>query len=194
MSSSSPNSALQNVVFIDRDGVVNQDSSAYIKSWAEFQFLPRSLEALRKLNQHNFRSYLITNQSAINRKLITPDILSQIHRNMMAEIGATGGRIEDIFFCPHLPEEGCNRRKPKPGLILAAQKKYHIHLANSYMIGDSAKDIVCARQANCGFAILVKTGNYARSVTELAAAGIVPDYTATDLYDAANWIIDHSGQ
>ena len=190
MCSLSPN----NAVFIDRDGVINQDSSAYIKSWAEFHFLPRSLQALSKLNRHHFRSFLITNQSAINRKMITLETLMQIHRNMMADIVAAGGRIDDIFFCPHLPQEGCNCRKPKPGLILAAQKKYDIHLTSSYTIGDSAKDIICARQAGCGFALLVKTGNYDTAISELAAAGIPADYTAIDLYDAVNWIIDHAGQ
>ena len=182
------------MVFIDRDGVINHDSSAYIKSWAEFKFLPRSLQALRILNQHHFRSYLITNQSAISRKLITPETLTRIHRNMVAEIVTAGGRMDDIFICPHLPEENCSCRKPKPGLILAAQKKYDIHLAGSYMIGDSAKDIICARQAGCGFALLVKTGNYDTAASELAAAGIHTDYNATDLYDAINWIIAHIKQ
>ncbi len=194
MSSLLPNSSRQNVVFIDRDGVINQDSSAYIKSWDEFHFLPRSLQALKFLTQHHFRSYLITNQSAINRKLISTDTLTHIHNNMVAQIIASGGRIDDIFFCPHLPQDGCKCRKPKPGLIVAAQKKYDINLAGAYMIGDSAKDILCARQAGCGFALLVKTGNYADAVTELGAAGISPDYEATDLYDAANWIITHAGQ
>jgi len=191
MSSSSPNKAMQKVVFIDRDGVINQDSSAYIKSWSEFKFLPRSLEALHNLTQHHFRSYLITNQSAVNRKLITPETLTHIHSNMLAGIIAAGGRLDDIFFCPHLPDEDCNCRKPKPGLILAAQKKYDVHLAGSYMIGDSAKDIVCARQAGCGFTLLVKTGNYATAIKELKGANIFPDYIATDLYDAVNWIIAH---
>jgi len=191
MCSSSPNSARQNVVFLDRDGVINQDSSAYIKSWSEFKFLPRSLQALKNLNQHNFHSYLITNQSAINRKLITLDTLTHMHDNMMAAIIAAGGRIDDIFFCPHLPREDCSCRKPKPGLIRAAQKKYNIHLASSFMIGDSAKDVVCARHAGCGFTLLVKTGDYTTATTELAAAGITPDYVATDLYDAVNWIIAH---
>ncbi len=194
MSSSLPNNAVQKAVFIDRDGVINQDSRAYIKSWSEFKFLPRSLEALQNLTQHNFRSFLITNQSAVNRKLITPETLTDIHTKMLAEIIAAGGRIDDIFFCPHLPQEGCNCRKPKSGLILAAQKKYDLHLATSYMIGDSAKDIVCARQAGCGFALLVKTGDYATASSELADAGITPDHIANNLYDATNWIITHMRQ
>jgi len=194
MSSLSPNSLPEKVVFIDRDGVINRDSNTYIKSWSEFRFLPHSLQALEKLARHNFRSFLITNQSAINRKLITPETLTQIHCNMMAEIAAAGGRIDDIFFCPHLPREDCDCRKPKPGLIRAAQKKYNIHLASSYMIGDSAKDIICAHRAGCGCALLVKTGNYNTAVTALASAGIRPDHHASDLYDAVNWIITHAGQ
>jgi D-glycero-D-manno-heptose 1,7-bisphosphate phosphatase len=178
-------------VFIDRDGVINKDSNAYIKNWSEFIFLPRSILAIKKLTQHHFRSYIITNQSVINRKLVPLKTLDQIHANMMAEVASAGGRIDDIFFCPHIPEDRCRCRKPKPELVLSAQKKHHIDLSLAYMIGDSAKDIECAKLAGCGFALLVKTGNYAKAFKTLSEKGIVPDYTALDLYDAAIWIIAH---
>ena len=176
---------------MDRDGVINKDSRAYIKHWSEFFFLPRSLSAIKKLTRHDFHSYIVTNQSAINRKMVSLETLDQIHANMMTEIMSAGGRIEDIFFCPHIPEDRCSCRKPKPGLVLSAQKKYRLDLSLAYMIGDSAKDIECARLAGCGFALLVKTGNYAEAVKKLSDKGIVPDYTALDLYDAAVWIISH---
>jgi D-glycero-D-manno-heptose 1,7-bisphosphate phosphatase len=190
MSSSLQNRQIQKTVFLDRDGVVNKDSNAYIKNWSEFTFLPKSLAAIKNLTQHHFHSYLITNQSIINRKMVPLKTLDQIHANMMAEVRSAGGRIDDIFFCPHIPEDQCRCRKPKPGLILSAQRKYRIDLSQASMIGDSAKDIECAKLAGCGFALLVKTGNYIEAARELADKGIDPDYVARDLYDAANWVIE----
>lgn len=191
MFSSLQNRGHQRTVFIDRDGVINKDSAAYIKSWSEFIFLPRSLQAIKKLTQHHFRSYVITNQSVINRKMVPMETLKQIHANMMNEVASAGGRIDDVFFCPHVPENQCNCRKPKPGLILSAQKKHHIDLSSTCMIGDSAKDIECAKLAGCGSALLVKTGNYVEAARVLSEKGVVPDYEALDLYDAVNWVIDH---
>jgi len=191
MFSSLRNKPADKVVFIDRDGVINRDSKAYIKSWAEFSFLPRSLLALKKLTQHRFRSYIITNQSAIHRKMMSLKTLHQIHDNMMREVALSGGRIEDIFFCPHLPEERCRCRKPRPGLVLSAKEKYHLDISAAYMIGDSAKDIECGKRAGCGVTLLVKTGHYADALTSLSSSGIVPDVHAFDLYEAAIWIIDH---
>jgi len=191
MSSSLQNRQIQKTVFLDRDGVINKDSKAYIKNWSEFTFLPKSLLAIKKLTRHHFHSYLITNQSIINRKMVPLKTLDKIHANMMAEVRSAGGRIDDIFFCPHVPEDQCHCRKPKPGLILSAQRKYRIDLSRASMIGDSAKDIECAKQSGCGFALLVKTGNYTEAAQILSDKGIVPDYVARDLYDAANWIIDN---
>ena len=117
------NRLLKRVVFLDRDGVINQDSPDYIKNWAEFHFLPGSLTAIRNLTDKGFTPIVITNQSAVNRQLITAKRLADIHAKMIAAIRSRGGEIKDIFFCPHTPEESCNCRKPKPGLILEAQRK-----------------------------------------------------------------------
>ena len=180
---------LKKVVFLDRDGTINQDSADYIKNWSEFIFLTRSIEAIRELTAAGFTIMVITNQSAIPRKLISPAELEHIHTKLKAAVRSAGGNISDIFFCPHMPEDGCNCRKPRPGLILQAQKKYQIELASSVMVGDSAKDIECAHNAGCGHSILVKTGNYQEAAARLAAANLSADYLAADLYAAAEWII-----
>jgi D-glycero-D-manno-heptose 1,7-bisphosphate phosphatase len=180
---------LKKVVFLDRDGTINRDSAAYIKSWSEFAFLPRSIEAIRSLTVAGFVNIVITNQSAVPRKLMPPDELENIHSKMKAAIQSRGGKISDIFFCSHLPRDGCYCRKPLPGLIARARQKYDIDLAKSVMIGDSARDIMCAHNAGCGYSVLVKTGNYAQAQAHLAADNRQADYVATDLYDAAEWII-----
>ncbi|HAO22784.1 MAG: D-glycero-beta-D-manno-heptose-1,7-bisphosphate 7-phosphatase [Desulfobacteraceae bacterium IS3] len=183
---------LQKVIFSDRDGVINRDSPNYIKSRAEFEFLPGSLEAIRLLTECGYTIIVITNQSAVARKLTTPEELNAIHAMMCKTVKKHGGRITDIFFCPHLPDEKCLCRKPKPGLIYQAKQRYDIDIAHAVMVGDSAKDIECARQAGCGQAVLVKTG-YKDETGMLAAKGIVPDAVCENLLNAATHIMERSG-
>ena len=179
----------QKVVFLDRDGVINRDSPNYIKSWAEFEFIPGSLEAVKQLTQNGFATIIITNQSVINRKMVSREGLDYIHTMMKTDIESKGGAIKDIFFCPHIPEDGCNCRKPNPGLIYKAQQKYRIDLATAVMVGDSAKDIECARNAGCGHAVLVKTGNGVKAEKILKEKAIYPDYVARDLLEAVSLIV-----
>ncbi|MDF1591735.1 MAG: D-glycero-beta-D-manno-heptose 1,7-bisphosphate 7-phosphatase [Desulfobacterales bacterium] len=179
------------VVFLDRDGVINRDSPDYIKSWSEFDFLPGSLGALKRLTQKGFTIIVITNQSAVNRGMIPIKDLEFMHSNMRSAVNANGGKVYDIFFCPHTPDDHCSCRKPKPGLIHQAQSRYALDIKSAYMVGDSAKDVECARNAGCGYAILVQTGNGAEAETILTRKNILPDYVAADLDDAASWIIAH---
>ena len=182
---------LKKVVFLDRDGVINVDSVHYIKSRSEFEFIPGSIEAISLLTLKGFTSFVITNQSAIARKLISFEELQKIHKMMTTRIAADGGKLTDIFFCPHMPEDGCSCRKPKPGLIIQAQVKYDIDLADAVMIGDSAKDIECAYNAGCGRAVLVKTGKESGVEQLLNARQIKPSHVAADLLEASKWLIAH---
>ena len=179
-------------VFLDRDGVINRDSSEYIKRWADFSFLPRSIDAIARLTRGGLRIIVITNQSIIGRGWVPPSGLEDIHRRMTAAIADQGGRIDAIYFCPHHPDDGCECRKPEPGLILRARQDHGLELSRAVMIGDSAKDIACARRAGCGAAVLVKTGNYAEAQKALDNAHISPDVTADDLWAAADWVLARS--
>ena len=180
------------VVFLDRDGVINRDSPDYIKSWSEFEFLPGSLEALKKLTMNGFVVMVITNQSVIHRKMMSLKTLEHIHGMMKKTVLSSGGDIKDIFFCPHIPEDQCDCRKPNTGLILKAEEKHRIDLKASIMVGDSAKDIECARNAGCGTVILVKTGNGALAEKQLKEKMIRPDVIVQDLLEAAHWIISRN--
>lgn len=180
-------------VFIDRDGVINRDSPDYIKTRAEFHFLPGSLEAFRLLSEHLYTAIVITNQSVIGRKLTSPEELQLIFEMMKQDIVKAGGLVTDIMFCPHTPSDHCQCRKPQPGMIFDAREKYSIDLATSVMIGDSVKDILCAENAGVGRTVLVKTGNGLKAHAELSARGISPDYLAEDLLDAVRWIISNDG-
>jgi D-glycero-D-manno-heptose 1,7-bisphosphate phosphatase len=132
-------------VFLDRDGVINVDRRDYVKSWAEFKFLPRVFEALRILKKNNLRVVVVTNQSAVGRGLMSVSTLREIHEKMLRAIEKRGGRIEAIYYCPHRPDENCRCRKPKPGMVLRAKKDLKIDLSLSYLVGDSRKDVELAQ-------------------------------------------------
>ncbi|MBW2412561.1 MAG: D-glycero-beta-D-manno-heptose 1,7-bisphosphate 7-phosphatase [Deltaproteobacteria bacterium] len=181
---------LKKVVFLDRDGTINRDSPGYIKSREEFEFLPGSLEAIRALTLNGFTMIVITNQSALPRQLISLGELKHIHSMLLQGARSNGGEITDIFYCPHMPEDVCDCRKPEPGLILNARHKYSIDLADAVMVGDSYRDIGCGINAGCGKTVLVKTGIHTNTAERLAEKGIAPDYVAEDLLDASQWIIN----
>jgi D-glycero-D-manno-heptose 1,7-bisphosphate phosphatase len=185
---------LDRVVFLDRDGVINRDSATYVKCVAEFEFLPGSLEAIRRLTEAGREILIVTNQSVIDRGMASLSELAEIHRYMIDTIAENGGRIRDIYFCPHLPDAGCDCRKPAPGLIRRAADAHDIDLATAVMVGDSAKDILCGRSAGCGATVLVRTGNGEAALKELAARGVSPDTLAADLLDAASWILSSRHQ
>ena len=179
-------------VFIDRDGVINKDRLDYVKSWAEFEFLPGSLDALKLLTVKGFHIIVITNQSIINRGLVTRAGLQEIHKRMTVAVVDHGGRIDEIYYCPHVPEDGCNCRKPEPGLICQAQADHGLDLSKTCMIGDSFKDISCARRAGCGRAILVRTGHGKEAERLCQDAGIKADHVADDLMAAVKWLLGES--
>ncbi|WP_028316461.1 D-glycero-beta-D-manno-heptose 1,7-bisphosphate 7-phosphatase [Desulfatibacillum aliphaticivorans] len=176
-------------VFLDRDGVINRDSPDYIKNWSEFHFLPGSLKALALLKENGYNVVVITNQSIIGRKMVEPHILQNTHDNMRRVAAENGGEIREIFFCPHTPDDHCDCRKPKPGLLHQARDAFGLDLSNHAMIGDSAKDILAARAAGCGMALLVGTGNGEAALEDLRRKGVEPDYAANDLLDAVKWLL-----
>jgi D-glycero-D-manno-heptose 1,7-bisphosphate phosphatase len=177
------------VILLDRDGVINRDSSNYIKCWEEFVFLPGSLEAIRSLTREGYVIIVITNQSVINRKWVKLEILEDMHQRLKSAVKNHGGKITDIFFCPHTPDQDCSCRKPRPGLIEQACRKYDIDLNHSIMVGDSAKDILCGKAAGCGRTILVRTGNGNDAEEALFAMRVSPDRIVADLLEAARWVL-----
>ena len=182
----------EKIVFLDRDGVINQDSPDYIKCPDEFHFIRGSAEAIALLNDGGFEVIVITNQSIIGRKMADPAVLAAIFNKMKAGVRAAGGQIKDIFFCPHAPDRGCPCRKPEPGLILKAADRYSIDVARTWMIGDSAKDIKAGRNAGCDYTGLVTTGNGLTALKQLEDSGMAPDHVAEDLFDMAQWLVSRN--
>lgn len=144
-------------VILDRDGVINVDSDAFVKSPEEWLPIPGSLEAIAELNRHGFQVVVITNQSGIARGLFDLATLELMHDKMRRMLALLGGHIEAIYFCPHGPNEGCECRKPKSGLFEELVRDRHVDLTRVYAIGDSLRDIAAAIAVGAQ-PILVKTG------------------------------------
>lgn len=143
-------------VFLDRDGVINYDRPDYIKEWREVKFYPDCLQALCKLRQKGIGTILISNQSAINRGLISRQNFWDIHERMMDRLASERCCPAAAFYCPHRPDESCRCRKPLPGMIEAAAQLLRIPLSATIMIGDRPTDLQAARSAGCRPILLVR--------------------------------------
>jgi len=143
-------------IFLDRDGVINEERKDYVKNLNEFIILKGVSKAIKLLKQNNFLVVIITNQSAINRKLLTVDELNKIHNYLQDILKKDNAMCDAIYYCPHKPDDNCDCRKPKPGLLLRAAQENNIDLQKSFLIGDSMTDIEAASEAGCKGILLKK--------------------------------------
>lgn len=146
------------LIIVDRDGVINEDSPAYIKSPTEWLPIKGSLEAIALLNQLGFKVVVATNQSGLARGMYSETTLGAIHDKMRAAVHSLGGKIDSIFYCPHGPDDNCECRKPKPGLLHQIAARYDTTLEGVPYVGDSYRDIEAGIHAGAT-PILVLTGN-----------------------------------
>ena len=145
------------LIILDRDGVINHDSDAYIKSEEEWQPIDGSLEAIARLNHGGYTVVVASNQSGLARGYFDVETLSSMHRKMDEMLSKIGGQVDAIFYCPHGPDDGCACRKPKPGMLLEIGQRFNVSLKDVIFIGDSIADIKAASNANAQ-AVLVRTG------------------------------------
>lgn len=158
------------VVFLDRDGVINQrpPKADYVKSWDEFKFLPGSIKAIKFLNDKRYKIFIISNQSGIARGVLTIKDLESIHKNMTKALKSKGASIDGIYYCPHNWDEGCRCRKPKPGLLYQASKDHYIDLTKSILIGDDERDIAAGEAAGCKTFLVAGKNSLLKLVKRLA--------------------------
>jgi D-glycero-D-manno-heptose 1,7-bisphosphate phosphatase len=160
------------VVILDRDGVINLDSEAFIKSPDEWVALPGSLEAIARLNQAGYRVAIATNQSGIGRGLFDMNALNAMHVKMHRMAAAVGGRIDAVFFCPHTAQDYCECRKPKPGMLKMIAERFEVDPEHTPVVGDAMRDLEAG--AALGHPLhLVLTGKGRKTL----AAGGLPEGT-----------------
>jgi histidinol-phosphate phosphatase family protein len=141
-------------VVLDRDGVLNRKPprATYIRNWQEFEWLPGAKDALRLLKESGYRVIVVSNQAGIGRGEMTDDAVQEIHDRMKADAVEAGGQIEAIYYCPHDWDEGCDCRKPLPGMLFQAQRDFHLDLTRTCFVGDDHRDGEAAERAGCPFA------------------------------------------
>jgi D-glycero-D-manno-heptose 1,7-bisphosphate phosphatase len=150
-------------VFLDRDGVINENRADHVKNWAEFQFLPGAPEAIARLSRAGMQIFIITNQAIVNRGLVSCDTVEAINRRMVQELERWGAHVADVAYCPHRPDERCGCRKPEPGLLFHLARKHGVRLQDAVLVGDARSDMEAGHAAGCA-TMLVLTG---RGATQL---------------------------
>ena len=141
-------------VLLDRDGVLNRKPppAHYVCSWTDWEWLPGAQDALRAFRRAGWRVLLISNQAGIARGAFSHSQLDDIHARMHADAEQAGGRIDGIYVCPHGWDEGCDCRKPSPGMIFQAQRDWALDLSQTWYLGDDERDAEAAEKAGCRFA------------------------------------------
>jgi len=175
------------LVFLDRDGVINQypGDTKYVNNWSEFKFIPGSIAGIKKLNSCGFKVCVISNQAGVSKKLYTDEDLKEINRNMQKELKAHGAWVEGIYYCTHSTSGECDCRKPKIGLLKQAVADLGEAPEISFFIGDSFKDIEAARSFGAK-SILVFSGREKKSGQK--EWELEPDYLFDNLEAAADYL------
>lgn len=139
------------IIFLDRDGVINKKPSKadYVKTWKEFEFLPGSIKAIKLLNDYGFKVFVISNQAGLARGILTEKGLNCIHNKMEKVLKKHGAKIDGIYYCPHGWNDGCNCRKPKPGMLFKASQQHYLDLTKAILIGDDRRDLEAGKAAGC---------------------------------------------
>jgi len=176
-------------LFLDRDGVIIENQPNYVRTWSEVSIYPQAVRALEKIEASKYKIFILTNQSAVGRGIISHSTADKINKRLVKEIESAGGRVDGVFMCPHTPHENCPCRKPQPGMILEAAASSQLDLSNSIMIGDALSDIIAGQTAGVGQNVLVYTGRgLAQSKLPLASQ-ISPFLVYENLLDALSDLI-----
>ena len=171
-------------VFLDRDGVIIKNRANYVRSWSDVSIYPQALTALAELSHAPYKTIIVTNQSAVGRGLISLDDAQIINERLVQEINRAGGRIDRVYMCPHAPDDGCNCRKPKPGLLLRAAHELSLDMSRSLLIGDALSDLFAGYAAQIPQVALVRTGRGATEAQLPAASSLRPLYIYDTLSSA----------
>jgi D-glycero-D-manno-heptose 1,7-bisphosphate phosphatase len=174
-------------IFLDRDGVIIENRSNYVRSWADVQIYPQALNALANISESQYKIVVVTNQSVVGRGYISLEMANEINDRFIAEINKHGGRIDGVYMCPHAPEDNCKCRKPQPGLLLKAAQDLSVNLEQSVMIGDALSDLQAGQFAGVCQTMLVRTGRGTEQATLSQSSDLKPFLIFDTLSDALNF-------
>ncbi|MFN8472636.1 MAG: HAD-IIIA family hydrolase [Anaerolineae bacterium] len=175
-------------VFLDRDGVINENRPDHVKSWDEFVFIPGVLASLSRLRADGWQVIVVTNQAIIHRHIVLQIVVEDINGRMTETVETAGGAIDAVLYCPHDSDEGCDCRKPKPGLLFQAARLFNLCLSECYLVGDGFSDIAAGQAAGCT-TVLVQTGRGQQQLASPLALAFTHYHVTRDLPTAVNWLI-----
>jgi D-glycero-D-manno-heptose 1,7-bisphosphate phosphatase len=180
------------LLILGRDGILNAFRSDHVKLPEEWQPIPGALEALARLNHAGWHAVVATNQAGIGSGMIDMAQMNAVHAHMMKLAQAAGARIDAVFFCPHRPEDNCDCRKPKPGLMLDIGARYKLPLREVPMLADTARDLLAAQAAGCQPHLLRSGRAAAYSDIELqtALADVPGSHVHADFNAFADWLLN----
>ncbi len=183
--------ARQRAVFLDRDGTICEEMG-YINHISRLHIFPFAADAIRRLKQAGWPVIVVTNQSGVARGIFPESLVGQVHAKLLAELAASGARVDGVYYCPHKTEDACPCRKPFPGMLEQAAREHALVLEGSFVVGDRYADLEMGFRGG-GRGILVLTG-YGRGDYELHHGEWPrqPDHIAENLSEAADWILRES--
>lgn len=175
-------------VFVDRDGTICFDKH-YLADPSGLELIPTVAEGIKKLNEAGIPVIVITNQSGIGRGYFTEQQLEAIHDRLESLLAANGARVDDIFYCPHMPDSGCDCRKPRPGMLLQAQNEYGLDLGRSFVIGDRMLDVEMAHSVGAKAILVPEPGDQYQVEKEMKNSSEEPDFIADSFVGAVEWLL-----
>jgi D-glycero-D-manno-heptose 1,7-bisphosphate phosphatase len=183
-------------VFLDRDGTINEEVD-FVRTPAELHMINGAAEAIRRLNQRNVVTCVISNQSGIARGILTEETLARINERLEQELRDRGAYVDRIYYCPHHPTEGvapydieCDCRKPAPGMLLRGEREFGLDLTRSFVVGDSRVDVLAANSVGAA-SVLVQTGYGRKALAECMANQTPVGHVAASITDAVDYILKH---
>jgi len=178
---------MKGAVFLDRDGTINEEVS-YLGDPTLLHLIPGAAEAIHTLNRAGILTVVVSNQSAVGRGYFSTATVEAIHQQLGKQLAKHDARLDAIYYCPHRPNDGCECRKPRTGMLVQAAREYGIDTQRAFMVGDKVSDLDAGRQVGCR-TVLVLTGYGEQTRAACNNSRYHPDYIATDLHGAVKRIL-----
>jgi D-glycero-D-manno-heptose 1,7-bisphosphate phosphatase len=183
----SPAPTLRPAVFLDRDGTIIEEVG-YLHDPSKVKLIPGAAEAVRRLNERGVAVVVVTNQSGVGRGRFSESAVARVHDELARQLAGGGARWDGVYYCPHHPDDGCDCRKPGPGMFRRAAAEHGLDLGRSFVVGDKVSDIRAGMLLGCR-TVLVLTGYGVEEARRAGAAGLTPDHVAADLGAAADSVL-----
>lgn len=174
------------VVFLDRDGTIIEDK-VFLGNPDEIEFFPGAIKAIKTLRESGYKIVVISNQSGIGRGILTEKMVKEVNDCLLQRLKENDAPVDALYFCPHHPDDNCDCRKPKTGMIKKAATEFKLDLKNAVVIGDHLCDIELGKNIGAK-TVLMLTGHGKKEIGESENSGVKPDFVAKNLLEAANWV------